>query len=186
MIATHALSTPLEPGQVRALRAGHVVYLTGTLLAGREDAHQRLTAQLDAGEAPPVDLRGAVIYYTGPSPLTPLRPIGSAGPSSAWRMDPFTPPLHRAGLAGSIGKGQRGPEVAQALREHGAVYFGATGGAGALLSLCVRRVRPVAYPDLGPEALFELVVDKFPLVVLCDSLGNSHHAAPDLERALRG
>ena len=185
MIRTQALGTPLAADTAAALRSGDVAYLTGTLLAGREKAHQRLLEDLERGR-PPVELEGALIYYVGPSPMTPQRPIGSAGPSSAWRMDPYTPRLLQAGVRGTIGKGLRGPDVRLAMRRHGAVYFAATGGAGALLSLCVREVRAAAYPELGPEALHLLRVEKFPVVVVNDCLGGELYAAPDLEAALRG
>lgn len=185
MIRTHSLSTPLSAQAASELRSGDVAYLTGFLLAGREPAHQRLLEDLERG-SPPVDLEGAVFYYVGPSPMTPQRPIGAAGPSSAWRMDPYTPRLLEAGVRATIGKGARSPEVIEAMRQHGAVYLAATGGAGALLSLCVREVRLAAYPELGPEALHLLRVEKFPLNVINDAHGGELYAAPDLDAALRG
>ncbi len=185
MIRTHALSTPLTALAASELRSGDVAYLTGFLLAGREPAHRRLLEDLERG-TPPVDLEGAVIYYVGPSPMTPQRPIGAAGPSSAWRMDPYTPSLLEAGVRATIGKGARGPEVREAMRLHGAVYLAATGGAGALLSLCVREVSLAAYPELGPEALHLLRVEKFPVTVVNDPRGGELYAAPDLDAALRG
>ncbi|MBI4803621.1 MAG: fumarate hydratase C-terminal domain-containing protein [Desulfovibrio sp.] len=180
----HRLITPLARTDVRNLRAGDVVYLTGTVYAAREQAHMRLLDDLDKGLPPPFDLQGAVIYYVGPSPMTPDRPIGAAGPSSASRMDPFAERLHSLGVLGTIGKGRRSPAVRQALIDHKAIYLGATGGAGALLSLRIRQATPIAYLDLGPEAVHMLVVEDFPLVVLYDSQGGDLHANADLNAAL--
>lgn len=186
MIRTRALSTPLSPGDTAQLRAGDVLYLSGTLYTAREEAHQRLLDDLDAGLPEPFPLEGAVIYYVGPSPMTPHRPIGAAGPSSASRMDPYAPRLHQLGVRATIGKGKRSPHMRAALMEHGGVYLGATGGAGALLSLCIRQVRLAAYPDLGLEAVYALDVAEFPLVVLQDCHGADMHVAPNLEAALSG
>ncbi len=184
MIRTHALTTPLTEDNAENLRAGDVVYLTGTLYTAREDAHQRILDDLDRGVSPPFPLEGAVIYYVGPSPMTPDRPIGAAGPSSASRMDPFAARLHAAGVRATIGKGRRSPELRSDLARLRAVYLGATGGAGALLSLRIKSARAIAYPELGPEAVFALTVEDFPLVVLCDCHGGDIHATPDLGAAL--
>ena len=186
MIRPRSLSTPLSGDEAQSLRAGDVVYLSGTLHTAREEAHQRLLADLDAGRPVPFPLDGAVIYYVGPSPMTPNRPIGAAGPSSASRMDRFAPKLHQLGVRATIGKGRRSPGMRQALMEHQGVYLGATGGAGALLSLCIRQVRLAAYPELGSEAVYSLDVVDFPLVVLQDSHGADMHVAPDLAAALSG
>jgi fumarate hydratase subunit beta len=185
VIRTLSLPAPLTVEAAGALRCGDVVYLTGTLITAREKAHRRLLEDLEHGRTP-VELEGAVIYYTGPSPLTPQRPIGSAGPSSAARMDPYTPRLLQAGVRATIGKGMRSQEVKEAHARHGAVYCAATGGAGALLSLCIRQARPVAYLDLGQDALHILSVEKFPVVVVNDCVGGELYAAPDLEAALHG
>lgn len=186
MIRTRQLSTPLSPEDAAQLRAADVIYLTGTLYTAREEAHQRLLDDLDASLPAPFPLEGAVVYYVGPSPMTQHRPIGAAGPSSASRMDPYAPRLHQLGVRATIGKGRRSPHMRAALMEHGGVYLGATGGAGALLSLCIRQVRLAAYPELGPEAVYALDVVEFPLVVLQDCHGADMHVAPNLEAALSG
>jgi fumarate hydratase subunit beta len=184
MIRPFRLSTPLSNQDTQNLRAGDVVYLSGTVYAAREEAHSRLLEDLDKGLAPPFALQGAVLYYVGPSPMTPDRPIGAAGPSSASRMDPFAARLHSLGVRGTIGKGRRSPQVRQSLVDHKAVYLGATGGAGALLSLRIKQARPLAYHELGPDALHMLEVEDFPLVVLYDSQGGDLHANPNLDAAL--
>lgn len=165
------LTTPLDPAILRELRAGQSVLLSGTIYTARDAAHARMVQGLTRGEGLPFDPVGQVIYYVGPCPARPGVPIGSAGPTTSYRMDPFTPPLLAAGIAGLIGKGSRSPEVVASLVEHGAVYFIALGGAGALLSQCIRSAEVVAYADLGTEAIRRLVVERFPLVVGVDTLG---------------
>jgi len=165
------LRTPLSPEQVEALRAGDSVLLSGPLYTARDAAHARLASMLARGEALPVDLRGHVVYYCGPTPPRPGRPIGSAGPTTASRMDPYTPALLAAGVRGMIGKGRRSPEVREALRRHRAVYFGAIEGTAALLGARVQEAEVVAFPDLGPEAIYRLVVDRFPVAVVNDAHG---------------
>lgn len=166
------LRTPLLPAQVTALRAGDHVLLYGTIYTARDAAHERLVRLLEAREALPVDLRGQVIYYCGPTPPRPGRPIGSAGPTTASRMDAYTPRLLAAtGLRGMIGKGRRSQEVKEAIRRHGAVYFGAVEGTAALLGERVREAAVVAFADLGPEAICRLVVERFPVVVVNDVHG---------------
>ncbi len=166
------LRTPLLPAQVTALRAGDHVLLYGTIYTARDAAHERLVRLLEAREALPVDLRGQVIYYCGPTPPRPGRPIGSAGPTTASRMDAYTPRLLAAtGLRGMIGKGRRSQEVKEAIRRHGAVYFGAVEGTAALLGERVREAAVVAFADLGPEAIYRLVVERFPVVVVNDVHG---------------
>jgi fumarate hydratase subunit beta len=128
---------------------------------------------LDAGEKLPVDLGGPAIYFVGPCPAPPGRPIGSAGPTTSGRMDAYSPTLIAEGLTGMIGKGKRGPEVIEAMKEHGAVYFGAIGGCGALLSKCIKKAEVVAYDDLGAEAIRRLEVEDFPAIVVIDSMGNN-------------
>ena len=185
-MARYRLRTPLSGAEVAGLRAGDVVALSGILYTGRDAAHKRLVAALDAGEGLPFDPRGAVIYYVGPSPARPGRPIGAAGPTTSYRMDSFAPRLIERGLAGMIGKGQRAVSVREALVAHRAVYFGATGGAGALLGLRVRESRIIAYEDLGPEAVRELVVEDFPVLVINDCAGGDLYVRPNLEAALGG
>ncbi len=165
------VSTPLDPDAISRLRAGDRVLIRGMIYAARDAAHRRLVDLLRAGKKLPFDLRGQVIYYTGPAPAPPGGVIGPAGPTTASRMDPFAVPLLRAGLKGMIGKGQRSPEVAEAIRAARAVYFAATGGAAVLLARAVRGSRVAAYPDLGPEAVLELEVEDFPALVAVDSHG---------------
>ena len=183
-MATHHLKTPLADADIEKLRSGDVAFVTGTVYTGRDAAHKRLTEALDRGEAPPFDLAGALIYYVGPSPAPPGRPIGSAGPTTSYRMDTYAPGLHALGLKGTIGKGQRSQEVKDAMVACKAAYFGATGGAGALISLRIKAARIVAYEDLGPEAIRELTVEDFPLLVINDCHGGELYATPDLEAAL--
>lgn len=169
--AVRDLHTPLTDDDVLALRAGDRVRLHGVLLTARDAAHQRLVALLDRGEPLPVDLRGQVIYYVGPTPPPPGKVIGSAGPTTAGRMDPYTVRLLTLGLKGTIGKGARSPAVREALRRYRAVYFGAVGGAGALLARHIRWAEVVAYEDLGTEAIRRLVVEAFPVIVIDDAYG---------------
>lgn len=167
------LNTPLTEEQIRSLRAGDWVRLNGVVYAARDQAHRRLCALLEAGEPLPFVLKGAVIYYVGPTPAAPGKVIGSAGPTTAARMDSFTPLLLKAGLKGTIGKGYRSEEVRQALQQYGAVHFSAMGGFGALLSKHIVSSRLTSYEDLGPEAIRELVLENFPAVVAYDCFGNS-------------
>ena len=166
------LFTPLDDATVRRLRSGDSVAISGVIYTARDAAHERLVDMFARGDRPPVDLRGQVIYYSGPTPARPGRPIGSAGPTTATRMDPYTPALLAQGVKGLIGKGRRGSDVRAALREHGCVYFAAIEGTAALLGQRVRTAEVVAFPDLGPEAIYRLVVDEFPVVVANDVHGN--------------
>lgn len=171
-VALHApFSTPDERAKLCALRAGDQVLLSGTVYAARDTAHRRITESLDKGEAPPFPLAGAVIYYVGPSLPPPGMVIGSAGPTTAGRMDAYAPRLHDLGLCASIGKGKRCPQVREALQRCGAVYFGATGGAAALLSRHITSSELVAYPELGPEAVRKLTFRDFPVIVIYDCHG---------------
>lgn len=170
------LTTPLRADQVAALRAGQRVAISGVIYGARDAAHQRLVATLEKGEAPPVELAGQVVYYVGPTPAPPGRAIGAAGPTTAARMDRYTPALLARGLRGMIGKGPRSAEVVVALRKHGAVYFGAIGGAGALLARHITAAQAIAYQDLGPEAIWRLVVNEFPVVVINDCHGGDAYA----------
>lgn len=182
-MAEYSLTTPLTDEDIAQLRAGDVVKLTGTIHTARDAAHKRLIDLLDKGEELPFDLKGAVIYYVGPSPAPPDRPIGAAGPTTSYRMDTYAPRLHSLGLKASVGKGKRSDEVKKALKDHTAVYFGATGGAGALLSQCITEAKVIAFDELGPEAIRELTVTDFPLLVINDSHGNELYAVPDRKAA---
>jgi fumarate hydratase subunit beta len=165
------LTPPLRDEDVAALHTGDPVRIEGTIYVARDAAHKRLVELLAAGEPLPFDPRGQIIYYMGPSPARPGRPIGSAGPTTSYRMDPFTPPLLEAGVKALIGKGNRGPETLAELQAHRAVYLVAVGGAGALLAQAIRQARIVAYPELGPEALRALEVADFPVTVGYDIYG---------------
>jgi fumarate hydratase subunit beta len=170
--AARELALPLDPAIILTLHAGDRVTLTGPVLAARDAAHQRMHDLLRAGEPLPCSLDGETIYYVGPSPARPGEVIGSAGPTSSYRMDSFTPELLALGLRGMIGKGRRSREVIAAIRERQAVYFGAVGGAGALLARRIRRVEPVAWEDLGAEAITRLWLERFPVVVINDAYGH--------------
>lgn len=170
-MAEYHLTTPLTDEDVAQLKSGDVVFISGTIYTARDAAHKRLVDALDRGEELPFDLKGAIVYYVGPTPPPPGRPIGSAGPTTSYRMDAYAPRLHSLGLKASIGKGRRNDEVKQALKDNTAVYFGATGGAGALLSQKIKAAEIVAYEDLGPEAIRALTVDEFPVTVINDSHG---------------
>jgi len=165
------LITPLSKADVLALRAGDQVLISGVVYTARDAAHQRMAEAVERGEELPFDVKGQVIYYVGPTPTPPGRVIGSAGPTTARRMDPYTAMLLQRGLKGMIGKGPRSDEVRAALQHHQAVYFGAIGGAGALLAKRIVSVEMVAYEDLGTEAIRRLVVKSFPAVVVNDCYG---------------
>jgi fumarate hydratase subunit beta len=166
-----ALTTPLAPADVERLHAGDEVLLSGVLYTARDAAHERLVSMIAAGDALPVDLGGEIIYYCGPTPARPGRPIGSAGPTTASRMDPYAAALLEHGVRGMIGKGRRSAAVKDAIRRFGAVYFAAVEGTAALLGRCVRSAEVVAFPDLGAEAVHRLVVERFPVVVANDCHG---------------
>lgn len=183
-MAEHHLKTPLTDADIEKLRSGDVVLLSGTIYTGRDAAHKRLADALDKGDPLPLDLKGSLIYYVGPSPAPPGRPIGSAGPTTSYRMDTFAPRLHSLGLKGTIGKGRRSQEVKEAMVKYKAAYFGATGGAGALLSQRIKAAKVIAYEDLGPEAIRELTVEDFPLLVINDCYGGELYVEPDLKAAL--
>jgi len=166
------IKTPLSREDARALRCGEDVLLTGTIYTARDAAHARLIETIKQGETLPFELENAIVYYVGPTPPKPGRVIGSAGPTTSGRMDVYTPELIRLGLTGMIGKGTRTPEVVAAMQKYGAVYFGAVGGAGALLARCIKSAEIVAYEDLGAEAIRKLEVKDMPLTVIIDSEGN--------------
>lgn len=173
-MSTVHVNTPLDEEKVAGLTAGDTVYLSGVIYTARDAAHKRLIALVDKGEPLPVDLDGQVMYYAGPTPPAPGRVIGSAGPTTASRMDRYAPALIRSkGLRGMIGKGNRGDEVVEAMKECGCVYFAATGGAGALISTCIKKADVVCYEELGPEAIYRLEVENMPLTVAIDAKGNS-------------
>ncbi len=171
------INVPLSDADAAKLRAGDYVYLTGIIYTARDAAHKRMYEALQRGEALPIELRNSVIYYMGPSPAREGRPIGSAGPTTAGRMDRYTPLLLNLGLKGMIGKGKRTPEVKEAIVRNGAVYFAAVGGAGALLSRAVTKSEVVAYDDLGTEAIRRLEIKDFPAIVVIDSQGNDLYEA---------
>lgn len=168
-----SISLPLSDEVIATLKAGDVVFLNGELLTGRDAAHARLDAALQRGEALPVDLRGQTIYYVGPAPAQPGQVVGSAGPTSSYRMDPFTPALLDIGLKGIIGKGDRSPAVIDALVRNHAVYFTAIGGLGALISESIIASEVIAYADLGTEAIHRFIVKDFPAIVTIDASGNN-------------
>ena len=168
-----SITTPLTREQARKLKAGDSCLISGVIYTARDAAHKRLCELLEKGEPLPIDLRDAIIYFVGPTPAKPGQAIGSAGPTTSYRMDAYSPLLISLGETGMIGKGKRGPEVIAAMKEHGAVYFGAIGGCGALLSQCVKKAEIVAYEDLGAEAVRRLEVEDFPVIVVIDSQGNN-------------
>ena len=165
------LQVPNDTDWVSSLRIGDQVLLSGTIYTARDAAHKRIAAALAQGLALPFDLEGQVIYYVGPTPPKPGMPIGAAGPTTSYRMDPYAPALIAKGLKGMIGKGLRGPAVKAAIQQHKAVYMAAIGGAGALIAKSVRSVEMVAYPELGAEAVRQLVVEEMPLIVVNDVYG---------------
>lgn len=165
------MTLPLDRTALQSLKAGDEVLLSGVMYTGRDAAHKRMIACLDAGEPLPVDVNGQVIYYVGPCPSPPGKPIGSAGPTTSGRMDAYAPRLLDLGLAGMIGKGLRNAEVKAAMVRNGAVYFGAIGGAAALLAQRVAQAEVVAFEDLGTEAIHRLVVRDFPVFVVIDASG---------------
>jgi fumarate hydratase subunit beta len=164
---------PLTEETIRGLKAGDQVLLSGTVLTGRDAAHKRLLALMDQGQELPINLAGQTIYYVGPAPARPGQAVGPAGPTSSYRMDKYTPPLLDLGLKGMIGKGRIGPETLKVMPAHGAVYFGAIGGSAVIISKSIKSARVVAYPDLGPEAIHEFVIEDFPAVVCVDAQGNN-------------
>lgn len=167
------IDLPLTQQDVQMLRAGDRVRLSGVVYTARDAAHKRLLALLEKGEPLPFDIKGQTIYYVGPAPASPGHAVGAAGPTTSYRMDSFTPALLKMGLRGMIGKGRRSDKVIAAMHECGAVYFGAVGGAAALISQCILSSEVIAYPDLGAEALRRFVVKDFPAVVLIDAMCNN-------------
>ena len=167
------IHAPLNREEACSLCAGDSCLITGTIYTARDAAHKRLCELIDADKELPLDLKDSVIYFVGPTPARPGQVIGSAGPTTSYRMDAYSPSLIALGQTGMIGKGKRGPEVIEAMKAHGAVYFGAIGGCGALLGKCIKKREIVAYEDLGAEAICRLEVENFPVIVIIDSHGNN-------------
>ena len=167
------INTPITRDVARSLKAGDIVEITGIIYTARDAAHKRMLENLDKGIELPVNLENQTIYFAGPAPAKPGEPIGSVGPTTSYRMDAYSPRTIELGLTCMIGKGARSKEVVDAMKKYGAVYIGAIGGAGALISECVKSARVVAYEDLGSEAIHELYVENFPGTVIIDSEGNN-------------
>ena len=168
------ITTPFTVEDARSLRAGDEIRLSGIIWTGRDAAHKKLVALLESGAELPVDLKDQIIYFVGPCPAPPGRPIGSAGPTTSGRMDAYSPIIiSRCGLTGMIGKGNRSQAVVDAMTQYGCVYFAATGGAGALIAKSIKKAEIIAYEDLGAEAIYRLEVEDFPAVVAIDSAGKS-------------
>lgn len=171
MAEVKKISTPLADETIARLKAGDNVLINGTIYTGRDAAHKKLADLIAAGAALPFDLRGQIIFYVGPTPARPGNPIGSAGPTTSYRMDAYAPKLHELGLKASIGKGSRNAEVKESLKKFKAVYLAVTGGAAALVSKSIKKAEVVAYPELGPEAIQKLEVENFPAQVINDMYG---------------
>ena len=170
---TKKIQTPLTREKLRELKAGDSCLITGTIYTARDAAHKRLCELVAQGKELPMEIKDAIIYFVGPTPAKPGQAIGSAGPTTSYRMDAYSPALIALGQTGMIGKGKRNAEVIAAMKQYGAVYFGATGGCGALLSKCIKKAEIVAYEDLGAEAIRRLEVEDFPVTVIIDSEGNN-------------
>ena len=168
-----SIVSPLTRQQAKTLKAGDSCLISGVIYTARDAAHKRLCELVQQGAELPIDLKDSVIYFVGPTPAKPGQVIGSAGPTTSYRMDAYSPTLIKLGQTGMIGKGKRDPEVIEAMKQHGAVYFAAIGGCGALLSQCIKKAEVVAYDDLGSEAIRRLEVENFPVVVVIDSEGNN-------------
>ena len=175
MAETIRLTTPLTEEKSRTLRAGDSVLITGTIYSARDAAHKVMTEALARGEKLPIDWHNQIVYYLGPTPAKPGDPIGSCGPTTAGRMDAYTPTMLEQGIKGMIGKGSRSPEVIESMKKNGVTYFAAVGGAAALIAKSVKKYTVIAYPELGPEALAALEVVDFPAIVVIDSEGNNFY-----------
>lgn len=167
------IKAPLTREDVRKLKAGDSCLISGVIYTARDAAHKRLCELVQKGEPLPLDIKDSIIYFVGPTPAKPGQAIGSAGPTTSYRMDAYSPTLIELGQTGMIGKGKRGDNVIDAMKAHGAVYFGAIGGCGALLGKCIKKSEVIAYADLGAEAICRLEVEDFPVVVVIDSFGNN-------------
>lgn len=172
MTAETLIHPPLTNDVIQALHIGDKVFISGTIYTARDAAHQRLIGLVKEGKELPFNLSGQIIYYVGPTPPKPGDPIGSAGPTTSYRMDTYTPTLLKLGMKGMIGKGARNQEVINSIKKYKAIYFAATGGAGALISKAIKKAKIVAYEDLGPEAIREIEVENFPVIVAHDGHGN--------------
>ena len=168
-----SVKVPLSREEARKLKSGDSCLLSGMIYTARDAAHKRLCELIEQGKALPFDVEDSVIYFVGPTPAKPGEVIGSAGPTTSYRMDAYSPVLIKQGQTGMIGKGKRNSDVINAMKEHGAVYFGAIGGCGALLSQCIKKSEVIAYEDLGAEAIRRLEVEDFPVVVIIDSEGSN-------------
>jgi len=171
MTVMHRLQAPLSRADIEHLRAGDLALISGMIYTARDAAHRRLVEAIDQNKPLPMDLNGQILYYVGPTPPPPGRIIGAAGPTTSYRMDPYTPDLLKLGLRVMIGKGRRSEKVKKAMLEHGAIYLAAIGGAGALLSRAVKSAEIIAYPELGPEAIHRFEVEDFPVTVINDLVG---------------
>jgi fumarate hydratase subunit beta len=169
------LKAPVEKERLRELKSGDEVLISGTIYTGRDAAHKRMIELIGKGEQLPFDIRGQIIYYVGPCPAPPGKVIGSAGPTTSGRMDAYAPKLIDMGLSGMIGKGSRDDSVVEAVKRNGAVYFGAVGGAGALIASCIKKEEIIAFEELGPEAIRKLEVENLPCIVILDSEGNDQY-----------
>ena len=167
------IKTPLSRDKARQLKAGDSCLISGIIYTARDAAHKRLCDLVNSNKPLPLDIKDSIIYFVGPTPAKPGQAIGSAGPTTSYRMDAYSPALVEMGQTGMIGKGKRSPKVIESMKKHGAVYFGAIGGCGALLSNCIKKAEVIAYDDLGAEALRRLEVENFPVVVIIDSYGNN-------------
>ena len=170
---TVSVNTPLTREDAKKLKAGDSCLISGVIYTARDAAHKRLCELVAQGKELPLDIKDSIIYFVGPTPEKPGQVIGSCGPTTSYRMDAYSPELIALGQTGMIGKGKRGPEVVEAMKKYGAVYFGAIGGCGALLSKCIKKAEVIAYDDLGAEAIRRLEVEDFPAVVIIDSNGNN-------------
>ncbi len=170
-MADYKIETPVSDEEISKLRSGDRVYISGYLYTGRDSAHKKLIELVQQGKELPIDVKGQFIYYVGPTPARPGKAIGSAGPTTSYRMDSYAPTLHALGLKGTIGKGSRNEEVKESLKKHKAVYLAAVGGAGALISQSIEEAEIVAYPELGPEAIRKVKVKDFPCIVINDMYG---------------
>ena len=168
-----SIKAPLTRDEAKNLKAGDSCLISGVIYTARDAAHKRLCELVAQGKELPIEMKDAVIYFVGPTPAKPGQSIGSAGPTTSYRMDAYSPTLIALGQTGMIGKGKRGEEVVEAMKKFGAVYFGAIGGCGALLSKCIKKAEIVAYEDLGAEAISRLEVENFPVTVIIDSEGNN-------------
>ena len=170
------LTTPLSKDVIREIRAGDYCYISGVIYTARDAAHKRMIETLEKGGELPFDIRDQVVYYLGPTPAREGQVIGSAGPTTSTRMDKYTPALLELGMAGMIGKGRRSPAVIEAMKKQVAVYFAAVGGAGALLSKCIKKSEVIAYDDLGTEAIRRMEVERLPVIAVIDCKGVDQYA----------